>query len=471
MRLRTKVLLLAVVPFLCAVGAIGIGVREQAAMLSDSQRATMQAAYLASKKVELQHYVDLALTAVAPIYEADLAAGGNARDTRLRQQQVMAMLEKMNFGQDGYFFVYDMHGHALMHPREPDLVGRDLWAMRDPNGALPIQELTAAAARGGGYVSYVWHRPSTGKVAPKLAYAVSLSRWHWMLGTGVYLDDINATLAQIDHRALLNIHRTMMGIAVIALAALAAIAGCALALNISEYRSANVKLKQLAQQVVDSQEAERARLSRELHDGISQMIVSAKLLIESASEHLRRSGADVPAAQAALSTGLARLTHTLREVRCISHALRPAMLDDLGLAAALEQLTRELREETGIAVDFTHVEMPHAPDLSDAETTVLFRIAQESLTNIVQHARASRALLTLMLTPVDVTLTIADNGRGFDVARALTDPGGGIGLRNMRERLETLGGSLSITSQPGSTLLSARVALAPVLPALTELES
>ena len=80
--------------------------------------------------------------------------------------RALDILGKMDFGKDGYFFVYDMHGRSLMHPREPDLVGRDLWTMRDPQGALVIQQLIAAAARGGGYVRYVWHRPSTGKLAP-----------------------------------------------------------------------------------------------------------------------------------------------------------------------------------------------------------------------------------------------------------------------------------------------------------------
>jgi two-component system, NarL family, sensor kinase len=127
---------------------------------------------------------------------------------------------------------------------------------------------------------------------------------------------------------------------------------CALVLNVSEYRSADAKLKRLAQQVVASQESERARLSRELHDGISQMMVSIKLLLESALARFEPSNARVPAAEAALSTSLARLGDNLREVRRISHALRPSMLDDLGLAAALEQLTRELSAESGVAIAF-----------------------------------------------------------------------------------------------------------------------
>ncbi|WP_321925912.1 cache domain-containing protein [Paraburkholderia guartelaensis] len=468
-RLKTKIFLLAVVPFLAAIAGIGIGVRQQATQLAHTQHATMQSAYMSSKEIELRHYVELATSAIAPLYAPEentsdaLPAPESEAD---RQLAALAVLQKMDFGPDGYFFVYDMHGRSLMHPREPALVGQDLWNLRDPQGALTIQQLIAAAQRGGGYVRYMWHRPSTGKLAPKLGYVVPLPRWGWMIGTGIYLDDVDSTLAHIDERASANIEHTIQWLGVIALAGVLVIALGALVLNVSEHRSTDAKLKRLAQQVVESQEQERARLSRELHDGISQMLVSVKLLLESALTRFERGETRVPAAEASLATGLSRLSDTLREVRSISHALRPSMLDDLGLAAALEQLTREMAEQTGIEIAFTQTapkpasKKAQVPALPDAVNTVLFRIAQEALTNIVRHAQAARAALTLEVAASGVTLGIADNGRGFDVAHALADPRAGLGLRNMRERLEALGGRLDITSQPGHTLVTAWVPVA-----------
>ncbi|MGY6153037.1 cache domain-containing protein [Paraburkholderia graminis] len=456
MKLKAKIVLLAIVPFLAAIASIEIGVRREATALAQTQHATTQAAYMASKEIELKHYVELATSAIAPLYEA---GEDNARDDALRRTRALDVLEKMDFGKDGYFFVYDMHGRSLMHPREPHLVGRDLSELRDPQGVLTIQKLLAAASQGGGYVRYLWHRPSTGKLASKLGYVVPLERWGWMIGTGIYLDDVDTTLAHIDERAAINIDRTMMWIDAIALAGLAAIALCALVLNVTEYRSADAKLKRLAQQVVESQENERARLSRELHDGISQMMVSVKLLLESALARFERSETRVPAAEAALSTSLTRLGDTLREVRRISHALRPSMLDDLGVAAAIEQLTRELSEQSGIEIGFTQITHTHAAVLTEAVNTVLFRIAQEALTNIVRHARASNAALSLEVSNDAVALTIADNGCGFDVAHAFVGRRSGVGLRNMRERVEALGGTLALNSQPGHTLVTARVPL------------
>ncbi|KOT11346.1 histidine kinase family protein [Burkholderia mallei] len=438
------------------IAAIGLGVRQQATVLARTQHATIEAAYLSSKEIELKHYVDLATSAVAPLYEAGRA---NARDDALLRLQALAMLQRMEFGPDGYFFVYDLHGNALMHPREPERVGHNYWTLRDPRGSPTIQQLIAAASRGGGYVRYVWQRPSTGKLAPKLGYVVSLPRWGWMIGTGIYLDDVDNALARIDARASANIERTMTWLSAIALAGAAVIALCALVLNVSESRSADAKLKRLAQQVVESQEQERARLARELHDGISQMMVSAKLMCESALERLAHLPARENAAQAALSKGIARLGDTLREVRRISHALRPTMLDDLGLAAALDQLVRELGAETGVELGFTQVDHSGAPPLPAPVKTALFRIAQEALTNILRHAHATRAAVTLELSPREVALTIADNGRGFDAGRAQADARGGIGLRKMRERLDALGGTLEISSQIGHTVVAARVPL------------
>ncbi|RKR36578.1 cache domain-containing protein [Paraburkholderia sp. BL17N1] len=468
MKLKAKIVLLAIVPFLAAIASIEVGVQRQATALAETQHASTQAAYMASKEIELKHYVELATTAIAPLYDA---GQDNARDDATLRARALDVLQKMDFGTDGYFFVYDMHGRSLMHPREPDLVGRDLWELRDPQGTLTIQQLLAAASRGGGYVRYLWHRPSTGKVASKLGYVVPLQRWGWMIGTGIYLDDVDNTLARIDERAAANIDRTMKWIDAIAVAGLAVIALCALVLNVTEYRSADAKLKRLAQQVVESQENERARLSRELHDGISQMMVSVKLLLESALARFERSEVRVPAAEAALTTSLTRLGDTLREVRRISHALRPSMLDDLGVAAALEQLSRELSEQSGIEIGFTQIAHTHAAALPDAVNTVLFRIAQEALTNIVHHAHASSAALALEISNDAVALNIADNGRGFDVTHVFVGRRSGVGLRNMRERLEALGGTLSLSSQAGHTLVTARVPLGstePTLPALQE---
>jgi signal transduction histidine kinase len=231
MKVKAKIFLFAVVPFLIAIAGIGIGARLQATALAKAQHAAVESAYLSSKEMELRHYVEIATSAIAPFYDA---SGDPARDDATQRRKALAVLQKTDFGRDGYFFAYDMHGNSLMHPREPDLVG---------------------------------------------------------------------------HNA------------------------------------------------------------------------------------------------------------------------------------------------------FRHSVQGPVRSLPDALNTALFRIAQEALTNIVRHSHAAHATLELRLSEHAVTLSIADNGCGFDIERVHADARRGIGLRNMRERLDALGGTQSIASQPYRTAVTAHVPL------------
>jgi two-component system NarL family sensor kinase len=221
---------------------------------------------------------------------------------------------------------------------------------------------------------------------------------------------------------------------------------------------ADAKLKALAQRVVRSQEDERARLSRDLHDGISQLLVSVKLQIESGIVKLGRVLSPQAAETANASFGRAakQLNDALGEVRRISHDLRPALLDDLGLAAALAHLTHEFAEITAISDEFdSSADTDH---LNDVSNTVLFRIAQEALTNVKRHASATAVKVSLSSTAYSVTLTVSDNGKGFDIAGVAQNPKHGIGLRNMHERVEAIGGKLDVLSSPDGTTVIATIA-------------
>jgi len=450
MKLRQKVIFLAIAPLIVALCAIALFVRQQAVTLAHEQHATIQQAYLASKQAELQHYVELASHAIAHL----TASGRSDPATLLEAKRVLSSL---GYGEDGYFFVYDMRGRNLMHPRQPELVGRDLWNLRDQYGAPTIQNLVAVARRGGGLVRYNWVKPTSGKPAPKLGYVVAIPAWGWIVGTGLYLDDVQATLHQVDARQSRNIETTLWWIAGMAILS-ALVVGCTgLALNVSESRVADAKLKALAQRVVDGQEQERARLSRDLHDGISQWLVSIKLQIEAGIIRMRGNEEQRDKAFASFERTAEELNGVLGEVRRISHGLRPALLDDLGLAAALEHLADEFAQHSGMPVAFS-VE-GGVDGLPPAVGTVLFRIAQEALTNIERHAGASRIDMALRCERGRVLLAIVDDGAGFDAQDVETHPQRGIGLRNMSERLDAIGGKLGISSTAAGTTVCASVDL------------
>jgi two-component system NarL family sensor kinase len=262
-----------------------------------------------------------------------------------------------------------------------------------------------------------------------------------MLGTGLYLDGIEATMAELERGARQNITTTLLWVGAVAVFGVALISAGALALNLSEHRSAEAKLRALAREVVQSQEDERARLARELHDGVSQALVATKLLIESAQH-------EPAAAERLQALALKRLNSTLAEVRNLSHALRPALLDTLGLPAALQHLAGEFDAAGGTRfearVEGDEVELP------EAVNTALFRIAQEALSNAARHAQAKTVGVTLRFPPAGgLVLEVADDGRGFDADAAQAVADRGLGLRSMRERASALGAQLRLVTAPG----------------------
>ncbi|GAA5185664.1 cache domain-containing protein [Niveibacterium umoris] len=445
MQLRLKVLILAVAPLLLAIAAVAAVVRIESRALAEAELAAVEPVLLAARKAELQHYVQLALGAVERLH-------GNGDDQAARTE-ALATLARLDYGRDGYFFVYDLAGRNLMHPRQPELVGQDLWNLRDPQGTPTIQRLIAQAKAGGGFVEFMWQRPSTGKLERKLGYVAPEPKWGWMIGTGIYLDDLADARARIDREASHAINATLGVIAGIAVVAALLVAMGGLALNLSDQRDAEARMRALAHQVVRSQENERARVARELHDGVSQWLVSVKYMFESVQVRLDAlKHDDLAPAAASLARGITRLNEVLREIRRISHGLRPAVLDDLGLAPALAQIVGEFGTRTGIATECDADRDVHLPD---AVATALFRVTQEALANAERHAGATQVRLTLGRVEGGVRLQIRDDGKGFNLAEVHEHPRGGIGLSSMQERVETLGGRFDLQSGPQGTTIEA----------------
>jgi len=432
--LRGRFVLLALLPLLASLALIAFAVRHQERALAAREHALVRASYMDARRTELKHYVDLAVSTVRPLIGQP---GG--------PEQALRLLSSLDYGPDGYFFVYSLDGRVLMHSRQPELVGQNLWALRDPQGRPTIQQLIARARAGGGYVDYLWRKPSSSQskqLAAKLGYVVAVPEWGWMLGTGLYLDGIEATMAELERGARQQITATMLWVGAVAVFGIALISAGALALNLSEQRSAEAKLRALAREVVQSQEDERARLARELHDGVSQALVATKLLIESAAQ-------SEPAGAARLQAlALTRLNSTLAEVRHLSHALRPALLDTLGLPAALQHLAAEFDAAGGTRfearIDGDEVELP------ESVKTAFFRIAQEALNNAARHARAATVRVGLRFARGGgLALEVADDGQGFDAEAAQAVADRGLGLRSMRERAAALGARLALAAAPG----------------------
>ncbi len=458
-----KVFLLATLPLIVAVFLITLVVTAQSRQLAEREIQALEAQLIQTKREELKNYLSIARTAVVNTY------GRAAPDDEDAKLAVSRELAAMLYGQDGYFFVFDYEGNNLVAPRQTYLIGKNWTGLEDLNGTPITDELIRIARTGGGYHSFDWPKPSTGATERMIVYVNGLQDWRWAIGTGVFIDDVleNVALSRADVET--RIRTTSAYIMAIAVAALIAVFMTGMVLNFRERRLADVKLKQLTQRIFDTQEEERGRVARELHDGISQMLVGVRYALELT----RRKLGNDPAISDSLNKGIDGLGSTIQEVRRISRDLRPGVLDDLGLGPALQALTDDFSTRTGIKVEFETVVFRNR--LDQEARIALYRIAQEALNNIERHAEADTVQMSLKGNRKGANLRIVDDGIGMTWPQQERRATTGFGLRNMQERIEQLGGTLRILSArtgKTGTVIEAQVPLSHMLrPQNTKKES
>lgn len=205
-----------------------------------------------------------------------------------------------------------------------------------------------------------------------------------------------------------------------------------------ESLQAQRELKKLSKRLVDAQEQERRAISRELHDEVGQSLSALLMDVERLSAIPGKDGEY----QHALENIKTLAENSVTEVRNLALLLRPSMLDDLGLVAALEWQAREVSKRTGMLVGL--VEENVSDSLPEEHKTCVYRIVQEALNNCSKHAYAKHVQVTIRQKPGRLSLTIQDDGKGFDPVRAR-----GLGLVGMTERVSQLNGILKVDSVAG----------------------
>lgn len=445
MNLREKIILFAVFPLILALCAIALTVRHHAISLAQQQQKIIKPAYLAMKDAELKNYVKFALYSIAYLQETR----GTDADAMLEAREI---LERMDDGKDNYLFLYNLDGTLLAHPKQKESVGENLWKLQDSAGKFIIQDLIRIAReeKEGGYVTYIWPKYSTANrdPKPKRAYVTAIPEWDWMLGTGVYLDDVDNALAEIDLQVARNIDDTMLWIAGIAVIA-TVVVFLGLISSIRERTvlddqlgEANTNLAVLTQRLINARKEEVERI-RYLHDGIQSMLTAIKMNIETVLIRLPKT-AQLSGEYAPFKSAARLLGDVLADLRKIIKGT--SMVDpNFSLADQLNRLTLDM---STVSTPITFIVIGETGDLSLNAKEALFMAAKPALENIIRHAEAQRAFVRLESMPACVKLEIYDDGKGFEVDKVCGRPDSGMGLRSIKEHLMAAGGKLTVVSSP-----------------------
>jgi PAS domain S-box-containing protein len=205
------------------------------------------------------------------------------------------------------------------------------------------------------------------------------------------------------------------------------------------------QLRHLSHQILQAQEEERKRISRELHDEITQTLVGINVHLGTLSQAAEINPREL---RKAIARTQRLVEKSIATVHQFARELRPTALDDLGLTATLKSYIKELAKRTGLQVHFTT--FAGLDSMDSARRTVCYRVVQSALTNVAQHAHATRVRVSLRRLPRAVGLEIADDGKSFDVEKVLdVRKNKRLGVLGMRERVEMVGGSFTVVSAPG----------------------
>jgi two-component system sensor histidine kinase UhpB len=226
---------------------------------------------------------------------------------------------------------------------------------------------------------------------------------------------------------------------------------------IADLETNNRQLKSMRERSIGAQEEERKRIARGLHDDTGQALTSLILQLD---RLYQRTPAEQPEMKAQIMQARDASKRTLKELRKLIQDLRPAILDDLGLVPAIRWYARSTLEPTGISVE---LQVPEGPlELPPDQTITLFRVAQEAVNNIARHSQACTARLSIRRVGDEIYLRIEDDGRGFHPAEGPDDAmrQRHWGLIGIQERLDLIGGTLNLKSDPGrGTWIEVRVPL------------
>lgn len=406
----------------------------------------LRSASMARYNAEIQHVVE----AVAATIESTIS-GKIGPELGLDQREAVkriirgAKFEKSNTGLEvwnGYFFLYDMEGRCIAHGIDRDKEGELLLDLTDEDGLPLVKMLRDKSLHGGGFLKYKWRKPGRQTTSPKISYAKSLRGDQWWLGAGVYVDEIESVVTHAVDKQ--NNDK---------LIAVGALIGTLVTLMLITLSSGNILSRRISQPMVDRMQAlartanrERCYFAGVLHQMVGELIVGLKLKLTALAQPM-----DVATHQTLVTEASAYIDRFDGECQKLEHEIYPLVVQRHGAGTALkywiEEVTEDLNSpEVDLAIDDSVVRSDTGRECA------LYLVVQGLFQNVLKHAEASKVRIALTYAAPNVTLTMTDNGKGFDVGAAMNQTSSGqsrFGLPGMLAQMEVYGGSLEIVSSFG----------------------
>ncbi len=360
-RLKGKLLLFSLLPILVVTLVVMLVVNMQMKSVGEAEVEAVREGLIEKKKDELKAYVDLAITAVAPIVTSQ------EPDAKERAKDV---LRSMAFGKDGYLFVYDFEGNTLAYHPDPSSEGVNRMGVVDPDGVEVIKELVNLARNGGGFLPYGWLKPSVNAVMPKLSYADQIQEWGWMVGTGVYIDDIDTAVAARQQEIRDNVVNTMWTI--IGISAL-----LLLAVSVLSLLGANMIVKPLRNvaQALDEISQGEGDLTQRLPDNSKDEVGDVARGFNGFASNIQDVISEVKGA-------VASLTHSTEQLDSVASQTRTDAEQQKGetdqVAAAIHQMAAAVQQVSGSAAQAAEAAQEADRESGDGQAVVAKSISSIS---------------------------------------------------------------------------------------------
>jgi two-component system, NarL family, sensor kinase len=437
---KTRVILLSVLPILLISLVLTVLSVVNSQRLGNKNIEAFSSKIVELRRDELKNYTQIAMSATKHLYDNPKLDESEAQDS------AKTLFRDLHYGDNGYFFVYDYDGKNITHSQMPHLEGQNLWHLRDANGNYLIRSLVRESKSDeGGYTQYVWEKPSLGRQVDKLGFSMGINKWRWMVGTGLYMDDIELAIDSVEDTVDNNTYNIALITVGISLLFTILVTIIAIRFTVSQGQMASQKLQKLSRSSVQNREAERVKLSAVLHNEIAKGIKIAAQRVRHLAQDAE-SGLDVSGQSAAIN---ALLGKTFNEVMAIANGLHPDILVKNGFYAATEALANQLADKSGIKINVTAIDTLVRPSLT-IETTC-YRIVQQALENVILHSNATEVTIRIRQSTHLLSVTIQDNGIGFDFyGEDDYLHGKGVGLANMQLQIELLNGHFTLFSSKGT---------------------